>query len=255
MRRRVGLALEIGVTLLIIAGIWVYTDRSSSPYVPALSEVLKTFRETWLFERFGSDLVPSLIRVALGYALGITIGVGAGLLLGHIRWLRLAAEPTVSFLRSIPPPALLPLFILVFGIQDSMKIAIIAFVCIWPVLLNTIDGVVSLDPTLKATAAIYGINGPARLTRVVLPAISPRIFAGMRTSLSVALLIVVVSEMVASTNGLGYLVLEAQATFAIRRMWAGILMLGIIGYLANTLFITLERRALRWHLRPDQEKA
>ena len=153
----------------------------------------------------------------------------------------------MEFLRAIPPPALLPFAILVIGVGNSMKVFIIAFVCIWPILLNTIAGVTGVDPTLLETTRVYGISRRDRLWRVMLPAASPQIFAGMRTSLSLALILMVISEMVASTNGIGYFVLQSQRTFAIPEMWSGILLLGILGYTLNGAFVLIERRVLRWH--------
>jgi ABC-type nitrate/sulfonate/bicarbonate transport system permease component len=212
-----------------------------------LTDILEAFADTWLFERVGSDVVPSLVRLGLGYGLGCAVAVAAGLALGSSRALRAAADPAVQFLRSIPPPALLPFGILVLGVGTSMKVFIIAFVCLWPVLLNTIDGVAGVDPTQRETAQVYGIGTRRRLSHVVLPAAAPQIFAGMRTALSLALILMVISEMVASTNGIGYFVLQAQRSFAITEMWSGILLLGLLGYALNALFGLVERRVLRWH--------
>ena len=133
------------------------------------------------------------------------------------------------------------------GVGNSMKVFIIAFVCIWPVLLNVIDGVTGVDPTLRETARAYRIARRDYVRHVMLPAASPQIFAGLRVSLSLALIMMVVSEMVASTNGIGYFVLQSQRTFAIPEMWSGILLLGILGYGLNALLTLLERRALGWH--------
>ena len=192
-------------------------------------------------------MVPSLLRMGAGYAIAAVLGIALGLLLGMSRSARRAAAPIVEFLRSIPPPALLPFAILVIGVGNSMKVFIIAFVCVWPILLNTIDGVTGVDPTLRDTTRVYGIDTRDRLWRVMLPAASPQIFAGMRTSLSLALIMMVISEMVASTNGIGYFVLQSQRTFAIPEMWSGILLLGILGYVLNGIFVLVERRLLRWH--------
>jgi ABC-type nitrate/sulfonate/bicarbonate transport system permease component len=194
-----------------------------------------------------SDVVPSLVRLGLGYGIACVVAVVAGLALGLSRPLRRAADPIVQFLRAIPPPALLPFGILVLGVGDKMKIFIIAFVCLWPVLLNTIDGVAGVDPTLRETARVYGIRARDRLLKVTLPAAAPQIFAGMRTALSLALILMVISEMVASSNGIGYFVLQAQRSFAIPEMWSGILLLGLLGYVLNGLFLLVERRVLRWH--------
>jgi ABC-type nitrate/sulfonate/bicarbonate transport system permease component len=237
----------VTVPLLALVLWGLLSAGSDTYYFPPLTDILSTFADTWLFERVGSDVVPSLERMGLGFAIAVVIAVTAGLLLGMSRRARIAAAPIVEFLRAIPPPALLPFAILVIGVGSSMKVFIIAFVCIWPILLNTIDGVRGIDPTLDDTTRVYGISSRDRIWRVMLPAATPQIFAGMRTSLSLALILMVISEMVASTNGIGYFVLQSQRTFAIPEMWSGILLLGILGYVLNGGFTLIERRLLRWH--------
>jgi ABC-type nitrate/sulfonate/bicarbonate transport system permease component len=240
-------ALEVTVPLLVLLAWAVLSAGSDTYYYPPLTEILSTFADTWVFERVGSDVVPSLVRMGLGYGIAVVVAISVGLLLGMSPRARAAAAPIVEFLRAIPPPALLPFAILVIGVGNSMKVFIIAFVCVWPILLNTIAGVTGIDPTLRETTRVYGIAGRDRLRRVMLPAASPQIFAGMRTSLSLALILMVISEMVASTNGIGYFVLQSQRTFAIPEMWSGILLLGILGYTLNGIFVLIERRVLRWH--------
>jgi ABC-type nitrate/sulfonate/bicarbonate transport system permease component len=240
-----GLELTVPILLLVVWGL--ASANSDTYYFPPLTDILSTFADTWLFERVGSDVVPSLVRMGLGFGIAVVAAISAGLLLGLSPRARRAAAPIVEFLRAIPPPALLPFAILVIGVGNSMKVFIIAFVCLWPILLNTIDGVMGVDPTLRDTTRVYGISTRDRILRVMLPAASPQIFAGMRTSLSLALILMVISEMVASTNGIGYFVLESQRTFAIPEMWSGILLLGILGYVLNGGFVLIERRALRWH--------
>lgn len=246
-RRLVGVALEISVPLLVLV-IWGFSSAGSETfYFPPLTQILSTFADTWLFERIDSDAVPSLVRMGLGYAIAVSVAVLVGVLLGLSRRARLAASPIVEFLRAIPPPALLPFAILVMGVRDPMKVFVIAFVCLWPILLNTIDGVTGVEPTLRETARAYGIGTRDRIWRVMIPAASPQIFAGMRTSLSLALILMVISEMVASTNGIGYFVLQSQRSFAIPEMWSGIFLLGILGFTLNAGFVLIERRVLRWH--------
>jgi ABC-type nitrate/sulfonate/bicarbonate transport system permease component len=246
-RRWLGTGLEVTVPILVLVTWGLWSAGSDTYYYPPLTDILSTFADTWLFERVGSDVVPSLVRMGLGYGIAVLLGIGLGLLLGMSGRARRAAAPIVEFLRAIPPPALLPFAILVIGVGNSMKVFIIAFVCLWPILLNTIDGVTGIDPTLRETTRVYGIEGRERIWRVLLPAASPQIFAGMRTSLSLALILMVISEMVASTNGIGYFVLQSQRTFAIPEMWSGILLLGILGYAFNGAFVLIERRLLRWH--------
>ena len=246
-RRLLGTGLEVTVPLLLLVAWGLASAGSETYYFPPLTDILSTFADTWVFERVGSDVVPSLVRMGLGFGIAVVVAISAGLLLGMSRRARLATAPIVEFLRAIPPPALLPFAILVIGVGNSMKVFIIAFVCIWPILLNTIAGVTGVDPTLRETTRVYGIAQRDRLWRVMLPAASPQIFAGMRTSLSLALILMVISEMVASTNGIGYFVLQSQRTFAIPEMWSGILLLGILGYTLNGVFVLIERRVLRWH--------
>ena len=248
MRRRLlEAALEISVPLLVLVVWGLLSAGSESFYFPPLTSILSTFADIWLFERVGSDVVPSLVRMALGYGAAVLIAVVVGVSLGLMRRGRLVAGPIVEFLRSIPPPALLPFAILVFGTGTDMKVFIIAFVCLWPILLNTIDGVTGVDPTLRETTRVYGVRTIDRIRLVVMPAAAPRIFAGMRTSLSLALILMVISEMVASTNGIGYFVLQAQRRFNMPEMWSGIFVLGILGYALNAGFVLVERRVLRWH--------
>jgi ABC-type nitrate/sulfonate/bicarbonate transport system permease component len=246
-RRALLVGVEIAVPLLVIAIIWVWSAGSGVYYFPPLKDVLTTFKDTWLFDRFGSDVVPSLVRLFIGYFIAVALGVGGGIALGLSPVLRRTTEPIVEFLRAIPAPALLPFALLVLGVGNDSKIFVIAFVCLWPVLLNAVDGVAGVDPTLVDTGLVYRIPARDRLRHVVLPAAAPQIFAGMRTSLSLALILMVISEMVASSNGIGYFVLQSQRSFAIPEMWSGIILLGLLGYAFNAVFLLLERRALAWH--------
>jgi ABC-type nitrate/sulfonate/bicarbonate transport system permease component len=246
-QRFVGLALEVTAPLLVLVAWGLWSADSEEFYFPPLTEILSSFSDTWLFERVGSDVVPSLTRMFAGYGLAVVAAITLGLAIGLSRRGRLASAPIIEFLRAIPPPALLPFAILVIGVGNSMKVFIIAFVCLWPILLNTVDGVIGVDPTLRETSRVYSIPIADRIRSVVLPAASPQIFAGMRTSLSLALIMVVISEMVASTNGIGYFVLQSQRSFAISEMWSGILLLGLLGYGLNFGFLLIERRILRWH--------
>ena len=125
--------------------------------------------------------------------------------------------------------------------------AFIAFFCLFPVLLNTIDGVRGVDRTLLETARSYGISGFARIRHVVLPAASPQIFAGMRTSMALAVITMVLSEYFSSTSGVGYVLLISKNTFQLGPMWAAIVLIGLLGYLANAVFVLVERRVLAWH--------
>jgi ABC-type nitrate/sulfonate/bicarbonate transport system permease component len=218
-----------------------------SVFLPPLGEVFEAFADNFVFERVFSDVLPSLGRMAAGYLLAAVVGIAVGVLLGSNRLARSAATPLVEFLRAIPPPALIPFAILLLGLGVEMKVFVIAIGSVWPILLNTIDGVRGVDPMLYDVSRVYDIKPQEQLRRVVMPAASPQIVAGLRASLSIALILMVISEMVASTNGLGYFVLQSQRAFRIPEMWAGILVLGIVGLALNLLFVSGERRVLAWH--------
>jgi ABC-type nitrate/sulfonate/bicarbonate transport system permease component len=246
-RRTLLVAVEIVTPVVLVALIWVWTAGAQSYYYPPLSDILTAFGDTWLFERFTEDIVPSLVRLAIGLAIATVVGIGLGVVLGQRPTLRKMAAPVVEFLRAIPPPALIPFAILVLGVDNDAKIFLIAIVCVFPILLNAIDGVAGVEPTLLDTTDVYRIGALDRLRYVVLPAAAPQIFAGMRTSLSLSLILMVISEMVASSNGIGYFILQSQRSFAITQMWSGILLLGLLGYLFNAVFTLVERRILAWH--------
>ena len=135
----------------------------------------------------------------------------------------------------------------IIGVDDGMRVFVITFVCLWPILLNTADGIAGVDQGFLDTAKVFGIKGFERFRRVLLPAAAPQIFAGMRTTLAIGLILMVISEMVASINGIGYFVLNSQRTFSIPEMWSGTIVLGVLGYLLNFMFLCVERKALHWH--------
>jgi ABC-type nitrate/sulfonate/bicarbonate transport system permease component len=246
--RSLRVATEVAVPLAIL-GVWqLWTVRANDPLFPRLSTILVEFREMWLFSQFGEHVVPSLERIVFGFAIAVVIGVALGIPLGMSRWTRLWAMPHIEWWRAMPPPALLPIsVILLHSIDDRQKISFIAFFCLFPILLNTMDGVRGIDPTLIDTARSYGIGRLERIWRLVLPAAMPQIAAGMRTSLSLAVIIMVVSEYFASTSGVGYVLLISKNTFQLAPMWAAIVLIGLLGYLLNLLFILAERRVLAWH--------
>jgi ABC-type nitrate/sulfonate/bicarbonate transport system permease component len=242
------LAAEIAVPIAILVAWQLWTASANDVKFPRLSTILVEFRKMWLFSEFGTHVVPSLERIFAGFALGTIIGVAIGLPIGLSFWLRKVAMPRFEYWRAMPPPALLPIsVVLLKSIGNVQKISFIAFFCAFPVLLNTIDGVRGIDPTLVDTARAYGVPQRERLLRLVLPAALPQIVAGMRTSLSLAVIMMVLSEYFASSSGVGYVLLISKNTFQLAPMWAAILLIGLLGYVLNLLFLLAERRVLAWH--------
>jgi ABC-type nitrate/sulfonate/bicarbonate transport system permease component len=246
-RRAAYVTLEVTVPVLIVVAWWWTSSGSTSPYFPPLSDIVQAFRDNWLFRHVPTDAVPSLARMGTGYAIAVAGGIALGMVLGLVPLAARALGPLLEFIRAVPPPVLIPVAILVFGLGDGMKVFVIVAGCIWPVLLNTIDGVRGVEPTMLDMSRSYGLSPARRWAQVILPAAMPQVFSGLRAALSIALILMVISELVASTNGIGFFVLDAQRTFAIPEMWSGIILLGLLGYTLNGLLMVAERRALRWH--------
>jgi ABC-type nitrate/sulfonate/bicarbonate transport system permease component len=238
---------EIAVPILILAAWQLWTVTADDPKFPRVSTILAEFQDLWLFSEFGTHVLPSLKRIALGFGIAVIAGIGLGIPIGLSRWSRLWAMPHIEYWRAMPPPALLPISIVLLGIYDRQKVALIAFFCLFPILLNTIDGVRGIDPTLIETARSYGIRGLERIRKIVLPGALPQIFAGMRTSLSLAVIMMVLTEYFSSVSGVGYVLLISKNTFQLAPMWSAILLIGVLGYLLNLLLVLVERRVLAWH--------
>jgi ABC-type nitrate/sulfonate/bicarbonate transport system permease component len=243
--KQAGLILGLPVVLVVT---WWFTSAGSTEfYQPPLSKILSVFPTTWTGQRFADDVLPSLGRFFVGYGIGVVAGIALGVLIGASRPLRSLFEPVLEFLRAIPPPVLVPIFILVFGIENTSKILVIVSGAIWPVLLNTIEGVRSVDPVLVDTCRSYRIGGGLRLRTFVLRSASPQIMTGVRQALPIALILMVISEMKAASDGLGYSIVQFQRGFQIPEMWSGVLVLGAIGVVLALLLRMVERRVLVWY--------
>ncbi len=216
---------------------------------PPFTDVVARFWDRWLSdpEAWRRSLLPSLARLLAGWLAAGLLGVALGTIIGLSRRARDITGPAFAFMRAIPPPALLPLFIVLLGIGDAMKVAVISFGAVWPILLNTADGVSSVDALRRDTGRVYRIGHRDRLLRIILPDASPAIFAGLRVSLSIAVILMVVSEMVATVNGVGFELVQAQRTFRSIDVWATIVLLGVLGYGLNGVLRLIERPLLRWH--------
>lgn len=241
--------------IVVFAVVWqVATAVIDSFFFPTVTEIVGSFWEIWVAgpeagRNLADHFVPSLLRLLAGLGLAAVTGIAVGVAIGRSRTFREYVEPITEFLRAIPPPALIPLFLVLLGIGDSMKVLMIAFGVVWPILLNTIDGVQSVERLYLDTGRIYGAGRAEQLLRIVLPAAAPKIFAGLRVSLSIAVILMVISEMVATTNGLGFQIIQAQRSFTVLDMWAGIFLLGVLGYLLNSALLIVEGRVLHWHRR------
>jgi ABC-type nitrate/sulfonate/bicarbonate transport system permease component len=171
---------------------------------------------------------------------------GENLWAGRLPLLADLTEPIVHFARAVPPPALVPVFLFVFNIGTPMELAAIIFGVIWPVLLNSIDGARHVHPGHLETARAFRIPPAKRLARVILPSAAQKILAGLRLSLALALVMMIVSEFVGSTDGIGREMLQDQSLFNVPGMWGIIVALGLLGMLPNGALSLVEHRVLAW---------
>ena len=258
--RRFALRWIVLIALLLV---WqTATMLFTSPFFPQPIKILERFAALWLpgdgeilTQSMTRDVLPSLGRMLLGFGITVVLAVALGVAIGLSRTFADYVDPIVQFLRAVPPPALIPVFLVLFGTGEQMRILLIAFGTAWPILLNTIEGVRGIEALKYETARVFRIGFADRLTRIVLPGAAPKILAGVRTSLALGLILMVISEMVASSSGIGFSILQAQRGFAFLDMWAGIVLLGLLGFLLNTLLTVVERRILAWQRSSGRETA
>ncbi|QCB98604.1 ABC transporter permease [Arthrobacter sp. PAMC25564] len=251
--RPVQLALNVlqrtWLIVVVFAIWWVATADSSNVFIPSLESILASLGRDLSNGVIASGAAYSLGNLASGLLIAVAVGIIGGLILGETKRLREIVDPVIHFFRSVPQAALVPLIIGAFGIGQGPKIYTIAFACMWPVLLNTIDGVLGVEPTIRKFSKVYRIPRGLHFRKVVLPAALPQIVAGVRVALPIGITVMVVSELFAANKGLGFYILNSSATFQVPETWAGALLVGVIGYILSLLFIVLERRILGWYFK------
>jgi ABC-type nitrate/sulfonate/bicarbonate transport system permease component len=249
--------LLLAMPVVLVAAWWVVTAGSTDFFWPPLSKILGTFDDTWLHGRLTTDVLPSLARLLAGYLLALVLGVALGVAIGSVRVLRALLEPVLEFFRAIPSPVLVPILMLFAGIGSGMKVLVIVSGCVWPILLNTVEGVRALDEVLRDTAHCYRLRPHSRLVHLVLRGASPQITAGARQALSIGIILMVISEMFAASNGVGFTIIQFQRSFSIPQMWSGIILLGLIGIALSAVFHVVEARMLSWYtgLRRSQRES
>lgn len=248
------LLADLGLRLAVLAGVYVVwlvaTRAADSIFFPVPTDVLPAVWNDWLTDAttWQENIIPSVIRLLYGFFLAAMVSIALGLAIGRSEALSEYVEPTIHFLRAIPPPALLPVFLIMFGIGDLQKVMVIAFGVAPPILLNSIEGARSVDVLHLDTAQAYQIGRRSRVTRVIFPAAAPNVFAGLRVSMSLAVILMVISELVAATDGIGFRIMRDSRNFAYVDMWAGLVVLALLGILLNGGLTLVERRVLRWRM-------
>lgn len=248
------LLADLGLRLAVLAGVFVVwlvaTRAADSIFFPVPTEVLPAAWNDWLTDAatWRENIAPSVVRLLYGFFLAAVLSIALGLAIGRSQALSEYVEPTIHFLRAIPPPALLPVFLIIFGIGDLQKVMVIAFGVAPPILLNSIEGARSVDDLQLDTAQAYQIGRRSRVARVIFPAAAPNVFAGLRVSMSLAVILMVISELVAATDGIGFRIMRDSRNFAYVDMWAGLVVLALLGILLNGGLTLIERRVLKWRM-------
>ena len=242
-------AIQQLVPLVIAAALWEYGVRSGALnplYFPPLGSIASEFAGLLRSGTLPYHAALTVARMAGGLALASAVMIPVGLLMGYFRSVRQALYVTLEFFRAIPPPAVVPLALVALGLGSSMNVAVVAFGCSWPILINTMDGVRHVDTVLLRSAQMFRYTPREILLKIILPFVAPRTLAGIRISLSIALILAVTSEMVGGNDGLGYLILRAQRTFHVTQMYAGLVALSLLGYAVNFVYRRQEERLVRW---------
>ncbi|MGX9961894.1 ABC transporter permease [Roseomonas sp. F4] len=241
----------LAVLALLIAGLEaaVQAGLIRRVLMPPPSVIGATLFELLASGEFVEPLLATLKLVFAGFAIGSVIGVTLGTAMGWWPAAFRLFEPLVELVRPVPKSALVPPLMLFLGIGFTMKVTSVALVVIFPVLLNTLQGVRGVDRVMLDAARTHGWGTTHTLWHLVLPAALPFVLAGMRISLGLALVLAVLAEMLAGEGGLGFLILDMQRSFLIRQMYAWLVILAVLGLVLNGIFAALERRALHWQNR------
>ena len=233
--------------VILITWWWKSSANSDNPFFPPLELIWEQFKVNWVFTNVPIHLVPSLENLFTGFAIAVVVGIGLGALIGTSAGAARYVEPIVDFFGSIPPVALVPVFILLLGLDSGMRIASISFAATFPILISTIEGVRQTNAVLIDTATVFRLSPARLLWQVRLPNAMPVVFGGLQVGLQIAFIVTVASEYLGSGFGLGAFTLTATDTFNILDAWTGVLLLGLLGYVLSLVFDLVERASLGWY--------
>jgi len=210
--------------------------------LPPFSAVLRALAKLTLSGEIFGHILSSFRRSFTGFSIAVLVGIPLGVLMGWFKGFERTVDPLLQVFRNTSILALFPVFILIFGLGEVSKSAIIFWGTLWPTLLNTIAGVKNVDPLLIKSARSMGISQLGMFSKVVIPAALPSILTGIRLSAASAILILVAAEMLGANLGLGYLIFYSEQAYAIPEMYAGIVTIAFLGCLVNWLLVAVERK-------------
>lgn len=246
--KKVGNAiLKSGViSWLLLLLIWQVASMFNKPeFLPSPWKTLQGLGEIFESGVLMQDIGISLQRVAIGWGRGILIAVPLGLLIGNFKAFRSLVEPLINFFRFVPAIGFLTLFLMWFGVGEASKTVLITYASIFPIIINTVAAVGAINPTRYQAAESLGASRWQRFLHVTVPGAVPGIFTGVRLGLSAAIISIVGAEMLAADSGLGYLVYTSRLYYRTDWIFVGIVILGLLGFLADRLLRLLAKVLLK----------
>ncbi|MEV6275570.1 ABC transporter permease [Nocardia sp. NPDC051832] len=220
-------------------------------FLPPFTVVAEAFADLVRSGEMWNHVSTSLGRSVTGFGIALLIAVPLGIAIAWYKPVSELLNPILELFRNTAALALLPVFVLILGIGETSKVALVVYASSFPILLNTITGVRTVDPLLIKSAVSLGLKPIRLFQKVILPAAIPSIFTGLRMAAASSILVLLAAEMVGARAGLGYLITAAQQNFQIPNMYAGILAISLLGLTFNGLLVTLERRFSRWRVQSN----
>ncbi len=237
------------IVLLLLIGLWQLASNAGiipQAFFPGPDRSFGTLFEQLGTREFWFAFTETVRRMFFGFVLASVAGVALGAALGSSPRVRAYLEPTLELIRPLPASAVIPVFVLMLGLNERMIICVIAFGSIWPALLGTVHGFKTVEPRLFEVSRILRLGRLEMIWKIALPNALPDIFAGLRLALTVSLILAVVTEMMSGSEGLGHNIILAARSFRSADLFAGIIVLGAIGYVTNAVLERVERHMLRW---------
>ncbi|WP_020107977.1 ABC transporter permease [Nocardia sp. 348MFTsu5.1] len=237
------------IVLAVLVAFWEIAPRIGlvdRTFLPEFSVVVQALVDLAESGQLWEHISASLSRALKGFVIAVLVAVPLGIVIGWYRPVAQYLSPALELFRNTAALALLPVFVLILGIGETSKVALVIYACIFPILLNTISGVRTVDPLLIKSARSLGLPSYRLFQKVILPAALPTIFTGIRLSAAASILVLIAAEMVGARSGLGYLIMASQLNFQIPEMYAGILTIALVGLAFNFVLVLIERRFSRW---------
>jgi NitT/TauT family transport system permease protein len=243
------------IVLALLIAFWEIAPRVGildKTFLPPFSDVINALADLAKSGQLTEHISASVGRALKGFVVAVVVAVPLGIVIGWYRPVAQLLNPVLELFRNTAALALLPVFALILGIGETSKVALVIYACVFPILLNTISGVRTVDPLLIKSARSLGLPSFRLFQKVILPAALPTIFTGIRLSAAASILVLVAAEMVGAQSGLGYLIMASQLNFQIPQMYAGILTIALVGLIFNFVLVLIERRFSRWRTPSSQ---